>query len=125
MLSVAFGGVGYLMIERDARRNREGGERDRAYRRTQGEFAQTMQIMRDEPEAHALVKHHLERNVAGVRVTVLNRNNSDDRLAATTPLKPEDPLVERLADASPESCLAVRLGRAYREGGTMSATGRP
>ena len=115
LLSVVFGGVGYLMIERDARRNRERGERDRGYRRSQGQFAQTMQIMRDEPEAHALVKHHLERNVAGVSVTVLNRNNSDDRLVATTPLKPDDPLAERLTGASPESCLAVRLGRAYRE----------
>lgn len=117
LLSVAFGGVGYLVIERDARRQRDRRERDRMYRRTQGEFAQTMQIMRNEPEAHALVKHHLERNVAGAGVTVLNRSNSDNRLWATTPVKSEDPLAGRLIDASPDSCLAVRLGRAYQEVG--------
>ena len=36
--------------------------------------------MRDEAEAHGLVKHHLEREIDGGDVTVLSRNNSDDRL---------------------------------------------
>ena len=42
-----------------------------------------MQVMRDEREAHALVKNHLERTVDGARVVVLNRNASSDRLEAS------------------------------------------
>ena len=65
---------------------------ERLYRQTQAEFAETIQIMRDEGEAHALVKHHLEREIDGVTATVLVRNNSDDRLVAATPVDDDSPL---------------------------------
>lgn len=116
LISVVFGGVGYVMIERDTRRHRARRERDRDYRRTQTEFGESMQIMRDEREAHALVKRHLEGAIPGAVVTVLNRNNSDNRLVAATPTDAEGPLRERLGAATPESCLSIRLGRAYAEG---------
>lgn len=115
-MSVLFGGVGYVMIERDAKRRRLRRDNDHDYRRTQAEFGETMQIMRDEVEAHALVKHHLERAIPDAGVTVLNRNNSDNRLVATTPVDPEGQLAGRLRSATPESCLSVRLGRTYEEG---------
>jgi diguanylate cyclase (GGDEF)-like protein len=48
---------------------------------------------------------------------VLNRNNSDDRLEAATPVEPEGALAEKLVEASPDSCVAVRLGRPHEQGG--------
>ncbi len=79
-------------------------------------ITETMQIMRSESEAHELVKSHLERTIPGGEVTVLNRNNSDNRLQLVTVL--DDPvLAEKLVDAEPDSCLAVRLGRQYEQGG--------
>ena len=64
---------------------------ERRYEETQAEFADTMQLSETEPEAHQLLKHHLERSIDGSQVTVLNRNNSADRLEAATPVAPECP----------------------------------
>ena len=116
LISVLFGGIGYVAIERSSRRERRHRLTERGYRMGQEEFAETMQIMRDEGEAHGLVKQHLERAIEGSDVIVLNRNNSDDRLMAATPIPDDSPLLERLADADPESCLSVRLGRDYHRG---------
>ncbi|HYI37301.1 MAG TPA: diguanylate cyclase [Thermoleophilaceae bacterium] len=116
LLALLFGGLGYVVIERQARRGRDRRAAERRYRETQSEFAETIQIMRDEDEAHALVKHHLEREIDGAHATALVRNNSDDRLVAATPVEPDSPLAAGLVDASPESCLAVRLARPYDQG---------
>jgi len=116
-LAVVFFALGFWLIEREVRRTRARRDRARRYRETQSEFAAAMQIMRDEAEAHALVKSHLERSIGGAEVTVLNRNNSDNRLYAATPVDGDPALAERLVDAEPESCLAVRLGHAYEQGG--------
>ena len=89
---------------------------ERRYEETQAEFADTMQLSETEPEAHQLLKHHLERSIGGSQVTVLNRNNSADRLEAATPVAPECPLAGSLQGAKPRSCLAVRFGRGYRGG---------
>ena len=115
-LAALFGGFGFTVVERQARRALARREREREYRRTQAEFAETMQIMRNEGEAHDLVKNHLERVIDGGRVTVLNRNNSDNRLYAATPAGDDALLDEQLVDAEPDSCLAVRLGRQYEHG---------
>ena len=115
LLAVVFGGVGFYYVEREAKRARARRRRERDYRRTQAEFAETMQVMRTEGEAHELVKSHLERTIPGGEVTVLNRNNSDNRLHMATAIS--DPLLaEKLVDAEPDSCLAVRLGREYAQG---------
>jgi diguanylate cyclase (GGDEF)-like protein len=71
-----------------------------------------MQVTRDEREAHEVVKVHLERMVPGGSVVVLNRNNSADRLEAITGDIPQD-LRAGLQQARPDSCMAVRLGRAH------------
>ncbi len=115
-LALLFGGLGYVVIERQSRRARERRERERDYRQSQAEFAETIQIMRDEGEAHSLVKHHLERQLDGATTTVLVRNNSDDRLAAATPVPEGSQLERELVDAAPETCLAVRLARPYEQG---------
>jgi len=118
VLGLAFAGFGFLVVERQTRRGRARRIAERAYRDTQAEFAETMQVMRDEPEAHTLVKEHLERSIPNSKVLVLNRNNSDNRLVAST--DPDDrALAERLVDTEPESCLAVRLGRQYEQGGDV------
>jgi methyl-accepting chemotaxis protein len=55
------------------------------------ELADTMQLSETEVEAHDLLRRHLERAIQDSRVTVLNRNNSADRLEPATPVEPECP----------------------------------
>jgi diguanylate cyclase (GGDEF)-like protein len=98
---------------RRIRRNLEPGQ-------DQAEFAETLQIAGDEDEAHRLLQRHLERTLPATSATVLNRNNSADRLEAVTPLPPGSPLPATLRGAEPRSCLAVRSGQTHRENG-----GRP
>ena len=115
-LGILFGGVGYLAIERQATGERRRRARARAHRMAQAEFSTTMQIMRDEDEAYALVRQHLERAIPKAHVAVLSRNNSARRLVAATPLREGSSLEAGLIDAEPESCLSVRLAREYRRG---------
>jgi diguanylate cyclase (GGDEF)-like protein len=91
-------------------------ERQRDYEETQAEFVDTMQLSETEAEAHDLLRRHLERSIAGSRVTVLNRNNSADRLEAATPVPDDGPLSASLQGAKPRSCLAARFGRAHQGG---------
>lgn len=83
--------------------------------RQQVEFADTLQLARDEDEAHLLLQRHLERAVPDGTVAVLNRNNSADRLEAVTALPPGSPLLRTLQHAEPQSCLAVRSGQVHEE----------
>lgn len=83
-------------------------QQDDAYDRTQGEFTAALQITSDEHEAQDLLRRHLERSLPDSSVTVLNRNNSADRLEAVTALAEGSPLGDRLSTASPRSCLAIR-----------------
>jgi len=92
-------------------------EVERGYQATQHEFVDAMQVTESEDEAHQLLKRHLERSVSDSLVTVLNRNNSDDRLEARTPLPSESGLAVALQGATPRSCLAVRFGRRHEQGG--------
>jgi len=116
VLGLSFAIFGFVVVERQTRAVRRRRAAERAYRSGQAEFAETMQVMRDEPEAHSLVKQHLERTIGGSKVVVLNRNNSDNRLTASTDCSDDTALAEQLVDAEPESCLAVRLGREYEQG---------
>ena len=115
-LAILFGGAGYFVIDRQAAVQRRRRARAQAYRMAQGEFSETMQIMRDEGEAYALVKQHLERSIPEAAVIVLSRNNSANRLISATSVPKDSPLTAALADAEPESCLSVRLAREYRRG---------
>jgi diguanylate cyclase (GGDEF)-like protein len=80
------------------------------------EFAETLQLAKNEEEAHELLQRHLERIIPDTTATVLNRNNSADRLEAVTELPPGSTLVASLRDAEPQSCLAVRSGRRNDQG---------
>ena len=102
--------IGVLLLLygiRRIRRNLEPGQ-------DQAEFADILQIARDEDEAQQLLQRHLERSLAATTAVVLNRNNSADRLEAVTPLPDGSPLAETLRGAAPQSCLAVRSGRMHR-----------
>jgi diguanylate cyclase (GGDEF)-like protein len=87
----------------------EQGDREAA----QAEFVDALQRSETEAEAHDLLKRHLERSIGSGRVTILNRNNSADRLEAATAVEAECPLSTTLEGAKPRSCLAVRFGRNY------------
>jgi diguanylate cyclase (GGDEF)-like protein len=104
------GQLGRVLQEMAAR-----GRARRAYERTQFEFTETMQVTRDEAEAHGLLKRHLERTIEASEVTVLNRNNSADRLEAVTPLQSGASLRTGLDGAKPRSCLAVRQARTRQQ----------
>ena len=101
-----FGGIGYLVFERRARR-------DERRRKQHSKFADVLQLARTESEAHQVVKRYLERVVPRSTATVLNRNSSANRLEATTEVG--DPvLLEALVGAEPEACLAIRGGRTHQ-----------
>jgi diguanylate cyclase (GGDEF)-like protein len=85
----------------------EAIERDR----NQTQFVDAMQMTATEKEAHELIKRHIERAVPRSAVTILNRNNSRDRLEPVTPVTDHPALAESLVDAAPRSCLAVRFAR--------------
>ena len=102
--------LGWALNEMVAR-----GEGARKYETTQGEFTDALQVSESEEESYGLLKRHLERSIPRSSVVVLNRNNSADRLEATTELPPESGLAERLATAQPRDCLAVRSARSHDE----------
>jgi diguanylate cyclase (GGDEF)-like protein len=114
-LILLLGLIAAALLTRERRQRRVAFQRELAYRQEQREFTGVIQVVRSEPEADKLVKRHLERSVPGAVVTVLKRNNSDNRLAASTSVASGGVLAERLADATPASCLAVRLGRRHEE----------
>jgi diguanylate cyclase (GGDEF)-like protein len=105
-LFLLFGLLHVLFVERPASRTRRR-------RRAQVEFIEAMQVARSEAEAYDLLSRHVERAVEAQRVTVLNRNNSADRLEAVTPVELGGPTALGLEGAAPDSCLAVRLARSH------------
>jgi len=78
------------------------------------EYSEMLQAAESEEEADELLKRQLQRSISAGNVVVLRRNNSADRLLPTT--EADDVLAERLGDAEPRSCLAVRFGRLHEQG---------
>jgi len=134
LLGAALGGAGLALLRRgvlkaavrraDADRQRAGGEARRAeqdaYEESQSEFTEMMQVSLSEEEANELLQRHLERTISDSSVVVLRRNGDKNRLEAATRLPSATVLGEKLAEAEPETCLAVRLSRPYER-----AAGRP
>jgi diguanylate cyclase (GGDEF)-like protein len=88
---------------------------ERSQDEAQAEFAELMQLTETEGEAHHLLKRQLERVIPASQVVILNRNNSADRLQATTAVPDDSPLRSALGNAKPRSCLAVRFARTHAE----------
>ena len=102
-----FTGLG-LLTNRRVRRELEPAQ-------DQVEFADTLQLAQSEDEAHQLLQSRLLRIVPDSFVTILNRNNSADRLEPKTDIPQESGLAARLDQAVPRSCLAIRSARAHEE----------
>ena len=81
----------------------------------QSEFVDTLQVTSSEEVAHDLLRRQVERSIAGSSVVVLNRNNSANRLEATTALREDSILRTSLTDPKPRSCLAVLFARPHTE----------
>jgi diguanylate cyclase (GGDEF)-like protein len=117
LLTSLLGGVGWLLLHGEATRRRRADRLELDYRASQREFSDVIQVVRSEPEAHSLLKRHLEVSIPGATVDVLQRNVSDNRLQPATLIEPDSPLAKRLAAAEPTACVAIRLGRGHRDGG--------
>ena len=112
-LSLLFGAIGQLLLIRNQRQGEARRRRDRKEHDAHREFTEVLQVTESEGDAYELIKRHVERTLPASHVTVMSRNNSRDRLELRTDVKPETELVERLLDAAPRSCLAIRLGREH------------
>ncbi len=108
--------AGFLRMQLTGRRQLADREKEIAYGVRQRQFADLIQAVDSEDEAHELVQRHLQRSLPHGRATVLTRNNSDNRLQPATELEATSVLTETLADADPRDCLAIRLGRAHQDG---------
>jgi diguanylate cyclase (GGDEF)-like protein len=95
--------------------------REQEYVEDRRRFAEVVQVSETENEARELIKRRIETGLRGAMVTVLSRNNSADRLEATTPV-PDGPLASALEGAKPRSCLAIRLGREHEERGAHNGS---
>jgi diguanylate cyclase (GGDEF)-like protein len=115
VLIVLAAGAGCLFLLSKASRLEARRASEAGHRESQREFIDSLQVSRGEAEAHRIVKRHLERIVRGAAVTVLIRNDAESLLEAAE-LDPSAPLAERLVDAEPLSCLAIRLGRVHGQG---------
>ena len=115
LLTAFFGAIGVLLVRRRMQADATRESCEQTYRERQDEFADVLAVAEDESEVHDLVKRHLERFAPGTRAIVFNRNNSEDRLEARTPLRPDGPIAEALEVASPRDCLAVRLAKPHEE----------
>ena len=101
-------GLGRVLDDLAQRRQDED-----TYDHNQRELLESLQLTESEQEARGLLKRHLQRSVGNSEVTVLNRNNSADRLQSATPLDQSSPLIAGLEGAQPRSCLAIRKARPH------------
>jgi CHASE3 domain sensor protein len=104
LLGASFAALSWVLFERPARR-------DARRRRRLVSFGDALQVARTEREAFDVLKRHLEGWLEQARAVVLIRNASQNRLEAATMLDDTPVLAEALENASPESCLAVRLAK--------------
>ena len=105
-------------LDEVAQRHRD----DDRYDRTQAEFSDALQLTDDELAAQDLLRRHLERSIPARAVTVLNRNNSADRLEAVTcPCRRLAAARARCSTPARGSCLAVRGAAVHHRGSRRRA----
>jgi diguanylate cyclase (GGDEF)-like protein len=115
LLAAAGVAIGWALVVRPRRRVAAEQLLARRYAAGQQEFTEALQMTGSEEEANELLERHLERSLPGSDVLVLRRNNSDNRLEATTMEASDDGTSVALADAEPRSCMAIRYGRPHRQ----------
>jgi diguanylate cyclase (GGDEF)-like protein len=106
-LLVLLGMPAYFVVERGARRSARRARDDER-------FGDAIQFARTQDDAHEVLRRHLDVTLVKARSVVLNRNNSADRLEASTPVEEGSLLAAKLEGAGPEDCLAVRRGSLHR-----------
>lgn len=106
---------GVVTLHRRTRRTLYRSEREVAYRERQREFSDLIQAVDTEDQAHDLVQRHLSRSLPQAVVTVLKRNNSDNRLHPHLLAGQTAPVAPCLDGSEPRDCLAIRLGRPHAE----------
>jgi len=104
----------FLIVRRNRVVESTRVELEAAERSEQRELVDSLQIASGEDETYALLRRHIQRSLPIDDVVVLNRDNSNDRLEPRT--SPPEELADALIDASPNSCLAVRLGQTHAHG---------
>lgn len=115
-LSLLFGLVGHVLVQQSACARRAQQAAATRQRREQAEFTEGMLIASDERDADALVKRHLERIVHDSDVAVIARGLAGEGLSPMTELREGSPLELKIVNASPEDCMAIRLGRPHDDG---------
>jgi diguanylate cyclase (GGDEF)-like protein len=115
LLAAAGIAIGWAVVVRPRRRVAEEQRLARRYAAEQHEFTEALQMTGSEDEANELLERHLERSLPGSGVVVLRRNNSDNRLEAPGLQRADDPLAEKLTQAEPRACMAIRYGRRHRQ----------
>jgi diguanylate cyclase (GGDEF)-like protein len=93
--------LGMVALERQARRDRDRSKQRR-------EYVEALQGADDEREAKDLLRRRAERLTPGSCAVVLTRNASGNSLEASTDPSAVAGLAEKLIDATPRSCLAIR-----------------
>lgn len=105
-ICVAFAAIGYALIDRRVRRERDVRDRQAA-------FKSALQFARAEEEVYEILSRHVDSTLPDTEAVVLNRNNSADALEPRTALPEDSRLHETLPRAQPDTCLAIRSGRPY------------
>ena len=118
LLAAAGIAIGWAVVVRPRRRVADEQRLARRYAAEQREFTEALQMTGNEDEANELLERHLERSLPGSDALVLRRNNSDNRLEVISAQSSPDDLVEGLEGAEPRACIAIRYGRAHRQGGS-------
>lgn len=120
-LSLVVGVSGAMMAARAHRLDRRRADAEHTFRAAQVELADSLQIARDETEAYALLRQHVQRTVPGSNVVVLRRDGVLDRVEPATFVPDGTALARQLDESAPWSCLAIRLGRVHETDGSTGS----
>lgn len=115
-LSLLVGLIGSLMALRAHRLDRRRATAEHVFRESQVELAESLQVARNETEAYALLRRHLQRTVPGSEVVVLRRDGVRECVEPATFVPDTTILSERLDRSGRWSCLAIQLGRHHETG---------
>jgi diguanylate cyclase (GGDEF)-like protein len=108
LLSVALTLIGSGFVRRRTRREEQR-------RRRETELRELLQVSESEAESHRLLITYIEQTVPHAGASVLNRNNSDDRLEVSVSRRGARTPLAAMGEAplSPRSCLAIRMSRPH------------
>lgn len=115
-MAILFATVGALILRRQRRLQARRRASDAADLARQRDLGVGLQVARGDAEAHDVLRRHLELTVPASEAVVLVRNNSANRLQPGTQIPDGSPIAQRLVEAEPRDCLAVRLATERHEG---------